>query len=125
MSPSIHRPPEQCPNDGICLSLGPRVDLHETTLNTVVNDMGSLKKDVHEIKITLRERDNLMGFLKAVFISLLSISFLGLMTVGGQIVMTARWMAQTDMRFTFMERTHADTEQTVADHEARLRSRSQ
>jgi hypothetical protein len=122
MSPIMHMPPPGCPNEGVCLTLGPRVDQHEAALSSLGTDIGALKRDVHEIKVTLRERDNLMGFLKTVFVALLSIFFLGLSAVVGQVVMTARWMAQTDMKFEAIANSTHDIEADVADHEQRLRA---
>jgi hypothetical protein len=121
MSHGLELPPEACPNGGVCITLGPRVDQHDIALASVAKDIGTLKADVHEIKITLRERDNLMGFLKTVFLSLLSIFFVGLMGICGQVVMTARWMAQTDMQFANLLEAEADLKQIVSDHEERIR----
>ena len=121
MPGSLQRPPSDCPNDGLCFTLQPRVENVEDGLGVVNKDLSALRQDVHEIKITLRERDNLMGFLKTVFVALLGIFVMGLIGTFGQVVMTARWMAQTDMKFEVMTTAAQELKSLVADHEVRLR----
>ena len=46
---------------------------HDAALNRIGTDLDVVKKEVHEIRIVLRERDTSMAFLRAVFLSILAV----------------------------------------------------
>jgi hypothetical protein len=76
----LRRPPSDCPNDGVCSSLLPRLedceqanDQHAKGLSDIGQSIVSLREEVHEIKITLRERDKLGSFLQTAFMSILGV----------------------------------------------------
>jgi hypothetical protein len=111
----LRRPPAECPNDGVCSSLIPRLeDCEQANINhaKVVGEigvsLGSLRDEVHEIKITLRERDKLGSFLQTAFMSIL-----GVLVV--QLFASIWWASSLTHKLeTSMHK--------IEDHEARLRA---
>jgi hypothetical protein len=64
-------------------------------------------KEVHEIKVTLRERDKLGGFLQTAFVSILG-------AIGLQFVTSVWWASSVSNKL-------ENSISVVADHEVRLR----
>lgn len=86
-------PPEGCPNSGACLTIIPRLEEgearmnnHDAALNRIGTDLDVVKKEVHEIRIVLRERDTSMAFLRTVFLSILGVGLV-------QVASTLWWAA--------------------------------
>lgn len=118
----LHVPPEACPNDGVCMSIQPTLDAHEEQLSRhdkalgrIGTDLDQVKKDVHEIRITLREKDQMMHFLRTVFLALLAVFFSGVIAVIGQIGVTVWWAGQLNTTITL-------NQHSISDHESRIRS---
>ena len=89
----IHTPPAGCPNDGICSVVVPRLeegekrlDNHDAALNRIGVDLDQVKREVHEIRVVLRERDGSMNFLRTVFLSILGVGLV-------QVASTLWWAA--------------------------------
>jgi len=108
-------PPPACPNDGACIMIMPTLDdharrltEHDRSLEKIGEDVRSTKEEVHVIKVVLNERQNVIGFLRSVFLAILAV---GVVQVGATI-----WWAST------LNATVTQLVQKVADHEVRLRS---
>jgi hypothetical protein len=83
------------------------LERHSQSLRRIGDSLESLQRETHEIRVTLRERDQTTKFLKAVFNSIL-------VAVVLQLAGTVWWAAKMDAAVVAM--TH-----TVSDHEDRLR----
>lgn len=90
------------------------MDRHDAGLNRIGSDLDQVKKDVHEIRVTLRERDQMMAFLRTVFLALLGVFLASGLGVVTQIGVTVYWAGQ-------LNTTVNSLTTTVSDHEARLR----
>jgi phage shock protein A len=84
------------------------LERHSQSLRRIGDSLESLQRECHEIRVTLRERDQTTKFLKATFNSIL-------VAVVIQLAATVWWAAKMDAAVQAM--TH-----TVSDHEERLRS---
>jgi hypothetical protein len=113
----INQPPQDCPNGGVCATMLPRLEQveeqdekHSEALGRISDTMGQLQKEVHEIRVVLRERDKLGTFLQTAFISILAVLLIQLAT--------GIWWASTI--------THKMENAGIAilDHEVRLREHS-
>jgi len=80
---------------------------HSGALSRISDSLDSLQRETHEIRVTLRERDQTTKFLKTVFNSIL-------VAVVLQLAGTVWWAAKMEAAVQVM--THA-----VSDHETRLR----
>ena len=113
---------DECPKPGLCLDLesqahdakqalllqNEHLQRHDSALERIGAGLDSLKSETHEIRVTLRERDKLGGFLQTVFVSLLAVT---LVHFGAGI-----WWAAT---MSSSIRTLGDE---VTDHRATLRA---
>jgi len=122
MSQQLHMPPAACPNDGICMSLPAKIESleasdrrHEGSMSELSGDLNTLKKDVHEIKITLRERDKMQEFLKTVFVGMLICFVGGMLGILGQVGLTVYYSGGVKMQ---LDQVIA----SVVDHEQRIRT---
>jgi ferric-dicitrate binding protein FerR (iron transport regulator) len=113
----INRPPDDCPNGGVCATMLPRLEnveeqdeRHSAALERIGGAMDQLQKEVHEIRVTLRERDKLGGFLQTAFMSILGVLII-------QIV-TGIWWAST------ITGQMQAASSAIIDHELRLREHS-
>ncbi len=118
----LHTPPADCPNDGVCVLTQPqlaehsdKINRHEKALERIGEDMEQVKKDVHEIRVTLREKDQMMNFLRTVFLSLLGVFATGVFGVFIQISATVWWASQ-------LNTTMESSQRTLTDLETRMRS---
>jgi hypothetical protein len=84
------------------------IDRHDKTLEQINTGLIQAGKDVHEIRIMFRERDNTMSFLRNVFLALLGI---GLVQVASSI-----WFSSA------LNATVSRNTGVIADIEARLRA---
>jgi hypothetical protein len=114
MSEQLKMPPAACPNDGACLTILPRLEEgdrrmnnHDAALNRIGTDLDAVKKDVHSINITLRERENIISFLRTIFLSLLGVGLV-------QVCATIWWASQ-------LNSTVQRNTQVISDHEMRIR----
>lgn len=115
-------PSSDCSNSGACVQIMPRLEegdrrmnAHENALNRIGSDLDSLKKDLHEVRVTLRERDGMMNFLRTVFVTLLAVFASGVIAVIVQVGTTVWWAAQLNAAV-------ESNQKTLADHELRLRT---
>jgi len=122
MGTELNMPPEACPNGGVCLMIQPQIDehadklhRHEKALERIGSDLDTVKKDVHEIRVTLREKDQMMNFLRTVFLALLGIFASGVIGIVVQVGATVWWAGQ-------LNSTIAANQLAINDHEQRLRS---
>jgi hypothetical protein len=87
---------------------------HDAALERIGNDLDQVKREVHEIRVTIRERDGQSQFLRTVFITLLGLFVSGVIAMLTQIGVTVyyagRMASQLDHVVVMVE-----------DHEARLR----
>ena len=83
------------------------IDRHDKALTRIGAAVDATQKDVHEIRVMIRERDGIMNFLKTVFIALCGI---GLLQVGSTI-----WFASS------LNTTVTANQSIISDHEARVR----
>lgn len=83
------------------------LERHSSALSRIGDTLDHLQRETHEIRVTLRERDQTTKFLKATFNSIL-------LAVVIQLAATVWWAAKMDAAVQAM--TH-----TVSDHEERLR----
>ena len=118
----LELPPAACPNGGVCMTHTPRleeveknVERHDAALNRIGTDLDTVKKDVHEIRITLREKDQMMSFLRTVFLALLGCFASGVIAIIIQIGATVWWAGQ-------LNTTMIINGKSISDHEIRLRS---
>jgi hypothetical protein len=118
----MHMPPENCPNDVISESLPARIRVledsqgrHDAALERIGRDLDTVKKEVHEIRVTMRERDGQAQFLRTVFLTLLGLFVSGVIAMLAQIGVTVyyagRMAAKLDHVILMVE-----------DHEARIRA---
>ena len=111
---NLSAPPANCPNEGICLTVTPRLDetdktlaRHDAALTRIGSNLEEVKFDLADIRITLRERDQIMGFIKTVFTAIL----FGLLV---QIGTTVWWAGR-------LQSSVETLEKVALDHEARIR----
>jgi uncharacterized protein YukE len=83
------------------------LERHSSALSRISDTLDSLQRETHEIRVTLRERDQTTRFLRASFNAIL-------VAVVMQLAGTVWWAAKMDAAVQAM--TH-----TVSDHEDRLR----
>lgn len=83
------------------------LERHSTALQRIGDTLEHLQRETHEIRVTLRERDQTTRFLRASFNAIL-------VAVVMQLAGTVWWAAKMDAAVLAM--TH-----TVSDHEERLR----
>jgi hypothetical protein len=117
----MHLPPENCPNDGVCVTLPTRIyaleeaqGRHDAALERIGRDLDTVKKEVHEIRITIRERDGQAQFLRTVFLTLLGLFVSGVIAMLAQIGVTVYYAGRMTAKLDYMVLM-------VEDHEARLR----
>jgi hypothetical protein len=117
----MHLPPENCPNDGICVTLPTRIRVledsqgrHDAALERIGRDLDTVKKEVHEIRVTIRERDGQAQFFRTVFITLLGLFVSGVIAMLAQIGVTVYYAGRMAAKLDHVV-------QMVDDHEARLR----
>lgn len=113
----LHYPPSDCPNQGVCLTLLPRVESlednklrHERWLERHEKALERIGKEVEIVKLDIREFHMLiktLTFLRNLVLSLLAI---GVVNVG-----TTIWFLSD------LNSTVAQIAQKVIDYEARLR----
>lgn len=84
------------------------LERHSSALSRISDTLDSLQRETHEIRVTLRERDQTTRFLRASFNAIL-------VAVVMQLAGTVWWAAKMDAAVQAMT-------QTVSDHEERLRS---
>ena len=113
--PPLAMPPSDCPNNGLCITMKTRLDeaekeieRHDKTLEQINTGLIQAGKDIHEIRIMFRERDNTMAFLRNVFLALLGV---GLVQVASSI-----WFSSA------LNTTVSRNTGVIADIEARLRA---
>lgn len=87
---------------------GREIGRHSTALGRISESLDHLQRETHEIRITLRERDETTKFLKSIFSGIL-------VAVVLQLAGTVWWAAQLDVAVKTLTAT-------VSDHEARLRT---
>lgn len=90
---------------------GKELERHSKALNRIGESLDSLTRETHEIRITLRERDETTRFLKTSFNAIL----LGILM---QLAGTIWWAAKLDSA---VETLSAN----ISDHESRLRKGEQ
>jgi uncharacterized protein YukE len=83
------------------------LERHSSALSRISDTLDSLQRETHEIRVTLRERDQTTRFLRASFNAIL-------VAVVMQLAGTVWWAAKMEAAVQVM--THA-----VSDHEDRLR----
>jgi len=91
---------------------------HEKSMAELSSDMAAVKQDVHEIKVTLRERDKMQEFLKTVFVGMLICFVGGMLGILVQVGMTVYYAGGVKMQLD-------QVITAVADHEARIRQEEQ
>lgn len=84
------------------------LDRHSKALQRIGETLDSLQKETHEIRVTLRERDETTRFLKATFNAIL-------IAVVLQLAGTVWWAAQIDAAVKTLT-------SEINDHESRLRT---
>lgn len=96
------------------MTLEPRInevekdlERHDKALGRIGTDLDTVKRDIHEIRVVLRERDNTVSFLKTVFIAILAVGIL-------QFSATVWWAATVTSQLETMG-------EKVLDHETRIR----
>jgi hypothetical protein len=118
----LQKPPQSCPNDGICANIIPRIEecedrenRHEKALERMGAILDTVQKEVHEIRVVLRERDKTQDFLRTVFLTLLGCFGAGSIAVVIQVFITVHYFGSMTEKIERVVRI-------VDDHEVRLRS---
>jgi hypothetical protein len=118
----MHLPPENCPNDGVCVTFPTRIHAledargrHDAALERIGRDLDTVKKEVHEIRVTIRERDGQAQFLRTVFLTLLGLFVSGVLAMIAQIGVTVYYAGKMAEKIDRMVLV-------VDDHEARIRA---
>jgi hypothetical protein len=117
MSHGLERPPEECPNGGVCLEIPPRIlrleEAHarnDASIRAIQASLESVKRDTHEMRVTLRERDRNWTWVQSAFGALLVFA---VVQIGTTIWFASQISAQVGQH-----------ERVIADHEERLRFHS-
>jgi hypothetical protein len=118
----MHLPPENCPNDGVCVTLPTRIyaledaqGRQDAALERIGKDLDQVKREVHEIRVTIRERDGQAQFLRTVFLTLLGMFVSGVIAMLAQIGVTVYYAGKMAEKIDRMVLV-------VDDHEARIRA---
>jgi hypothetical protein len=99
-----------------------RLDKHEHTLETISQELTTVRKDLDSIKIVWSEARRTSERNHTVLGSLLGVTVIGVFGFFGQIVLSARWAATTDAMLAHMSQSQTRLEAISSDHERRLRS---
>jgi hypothetical protein len=113
----LRRPPNDCPNDGVCSSILPRLEECEDSNKEHSELLTKIGSEVHDIKVTLRERDRTHDFLRTVFLTLLGCFAGGALAMVVQVVVTVHYFGGMTEKLERVVRA-------VDDHEHRLREHS-
>jgi hypothetical protein len=117
MSQHLQRPPAECPNGELCLTVHPRLESleqahkrNDASIREIRTNVETMQRDLHEVRVTLRERDKNWTFIQSTFV--------GLLIAAGLQISTTIWFAS---RLSATVEQHASD---IADHEERLRFHS-
>jgi hypothetical protein len=111
------RPPPDCPNEGLCISVHPRLESleqahgrNDASIRDIRANVDTMQRDLHEVRVTLRERDKNWAFIQSTFIALI--------VAAGVQISTTIWFASQ------LSATVEQHGRVLTDHEDRLRFHS-
>jgi hypothetical protein len=117
MSQHLQRPPAECPNGELCLTVHPRLESleqahkrNDASIREIRASVESMQRDLHEVRVTLRERDKNWTFIQSTFIALI--------VAAGVQISTTIWFASQ------LSATVEQHGSILTDHEDRLRFHS-